>query len=82
MRASSVGAAENLLSWGADFGQFQQLTVVDAETKRLAVYHIDSTGAIELRSVRNISGDLQIDVFNGVEPYPKDIRSLLRDDAR
>jgi hypothetical protein len=43
------------------------------------VYQVDPrSGAIALKSVRNIHWDLQMDEFNsGGNPSPKEIRSLL-----
>jgi len=43
----------------------------------LAVYHVDkATGEIALRSVRNITWDLQMVEFNSGKPLPQDIRNL------
>ena len=59
-------------------GGRQQVTVIDPEDRVMSVYHIDpSTGAISLKSVRNISADLRIDDFNGGAPAPREIRALL-----
>jgi hypothetical protein len=57
----------------------QQLTVIDSRLRAIAVYHVDPrTGAIALKSVRNMNWDLQMDEFNsGGNPSPKDIRALL-----
>ena len=56
----------------------QQLTVVDPDTRGVAVYHIDTTsGEISLKSVRNIRYDLEMIEFNGTSPLPREIRSLL-----
>jgi hypothetical protein len=56
----------------------QQIAVIDPVKREMAVYHIDlPTGVITLKSARNISGDLQIDDFNGVNPLPRDIRAQL-----
>jgi hypothetical protein len=56
----------------------QQIAVIDPIKRAMCVYHIDlPTGAITLKSVRNISGDLQIDDFNGVNPLPRDVRAQL-----
>ena len=55
------------------------LTVVDPQTRVLAVYRIDpATGEVTLRGVRNFQFDLQMDEFNGVSPTPREIRSLLQ----
>ncbi|HTQ39520.1 MAG TPA: hypothetical protein VMJ32_10855 [Pirellulales bacterium] len=56
----------------------QQITVIDPVKRVMCVYHVDlPTGAITLKGVRNISGDLQIDDFNGVNPLPRDVRAQL-----
>lgn len=59
-------------------GQYEQLTVLDSAAKVLAVYHIDLvTGKPELKSVRHISQDLQLQAFNAEHPLPQEIRSML-----
>ncbi len=51
--------------------------VVDPSQRVLAVYHVDkATGEIALRSVRNITWDLQMVEFNSGEPLPQDIRNM------
>lgn len=57
----------------------QQLTVIDPRTHVLSVYHLDlATGSVTLKSVRNLSWDLQLDEFNGNKPLPREIRSQLQ----
>lgn len=59
-------------------GRYQQIVVVDPKQKTFAVYHVElSTGAVELRSVRNITWDLQITHYNGKNPLPSEIQSIL-----
>ena len=56
-----------------------QLTILDPQTRGMVVYHIDkASGEVSLRSVRNIHWDLQMDEFNGKNPLPREIRSLLQ----
>jgi hypothetical protein len=56
----------------------QQLTIIDPRTRVLGIYHVDTqSGAITLKSVRNISWDLQMVEFNGTNPLPRDVRALL-----
>jgi len=56
----------------------QQMVVIDPVLRVMAVYHVDSTsGKVSLKSVRNIKWDLLIEEFNGGEPSPRDIRTLL-----
>jgi len=55
----------------------QALVVVDPVQRVLAVYHVDrATGEIALRSVRNVTWDLQMVEFNSGEPLPQDIRNV------
>jgi hypothetical protein len=60
----------------ADRGQM--LTVVDPRNKVIGVYHIDATGKIELRGVRNISCDLQLMYLNNSGLLPLEIQSMLQ----
>ncbi len=56
--------------------------IFDPVRQVFAVYHVDSAaGQIMLKSVRNLSADLQLDQFNSSNPAPKDIQSML-DEAR
>jgi len=65
------------LSFDAGGGR-QHITLIDPRTHMLGVYAIDpATGEIALRSVRNVHWDLQMDEFNGTNPSPREIRSLL-----
>jgi hypothetical protein len=55
----------------------QAVVVVDPSQHVMAVYHVDkTTGEIALRSVRNITWDLQMLEFNSGEPLPQDIRNM------
>lgn len=57
----------------------QQLTVIDPRTLAMAVYHVDTTtGAVALKSVRNIQWDLRMSEFNGQSPTPREIQSMLQ----
>lgn len=55
----------------------QQMILVDPETRVMAVYHVDASGKVSLRSVRNLQWDLLIEEFNGGSPSPREIRTLL-----
>lgn len=56
----------------------QQITVIDGRLGSIAVYHVNAgNGAISLKSVRNIAGDLRMDDYNGGSPSPKEIRTLM-----
>jgi len=55
----------------------QQITIVDPRQRVMAVYHVDRvSGALALKSVRNLTWDLQIEDFNSSTPTPSDIRAL------
>ena len=54
----------------------QQLTVIEPRTHVMSVYHLDlATGSVTLKSVRNLSWDLQLDEYNGIKPLPREIRA-------
>ena len=53
-------------------------TVVDPKQRVMAVYHVDRTsGEISLKSVRNLTWDLQMTDYNTGKPLPQDIRNGL-----
>ena len=53
----------------------QQLSVLDSQAKSLAIYHIEpSSGKLQLKSVRTLRWDLQMDHFNGQSPLPSELR--------
>jgi anti-sigma-K factor RskA len=55
------------------------LVVVDPATRHAAVYHLDAaTGALVLRSTRDITWDLMIDDFNAQEPRPAALKRLIQ----
>jgi hypothetical protein len=54
----------------------QQVTVIDPKTRVMGVYTIDQkSGEITLRSVRNITWDLQLIEFNATSPTPRELKS-------
>jgi hypothetical protein len=73
-----VANSPDLLALSHDGGDGrQQITVVDPRQKVMAVYHVDrATGALALKSVRNLQWDLQIEDYNSTSPAPRDIRAL------
>ncbi len=75
----SVAAANNdLVVVSTTIGdRIQQVTVIDPKQRVMSVYHVDATGKIALRSVRNIHWDLQVTEFNGENPLPREIQALL-----
>ncbi len=55
----------------------EQITVVDPKAKSMAVYHIEpATAKIQLKSVRNLVWDLQMEHFNGQSPLPSELRQV------
>ncbi len=79
-QVQSTAANPDMLAVSANVGdKFQQLTIIDPKRRVMSVYHIDfATGKIALRSVRMFEFDLQMKQFNGKEPLPEEIESLLR----
>jgi hypothetical protein len=77
--ASTAASGGTLITLSSPAGEHrEQLTVIDPVTRALAVYHLDAeSGLVELKSVRNIHYDLQMNEFNGTSPLPNEIRSLL-----
>jgi hypothetical protein len=75
---SAVGGG-GLLTLSTPAGEHgQQITVIDPETRTMAVYHIDTvSGEIVLKSVRNLHFDLKMIEFNGTSPLPGEIRTIL-----
>ena len=55
-----------------------QVVVIDSQRRVMSVYEITAaSGAITLKSVRNVQWDLMIEEYNGAKPYPREIRTLL-----
>jgi hypothetical protein len=55
------------------------LVVVDPATRHAAIYHLDAaTGALALRSTRDITWDLMVDDFNAQEPRPAALKRLIQ----
>jgi hypothetical protein len=58
-------------------GKPTALTVIDPTTRRIAVYHVNrESGEIQLKSVRNITGDLGLEYFNSGSPLPDEISKM------
>jgi hypothetical protein len=54
----------------------QQLVVLDQSLRSLAVYHVDVTGNVQLRSVRSLVWDLRMEEFNGQAPTPSELKRV------
>ena len=75
--SSQQTGSPDLLALSREADGRQQITVIDPKQKVLAVYHVDrTTGAVSLRSVRNLQWDLLIEDFNSTNPTPREIRAL------
>lgn len=69
--------SSELIALSADVEGRQQITVIDPRSRVMAVYHVDrATGALSLKSVRNVHWDLLIEDFNSANPTPREIRAL------
>lgn len=56
----------------------QLLVVVDPVTRSAAVYHVDAgSGALTLKSTRDIRWDLLVGEFNAQEPSPTALRRMV-----
>lgn len=54
------------------------VVVVDPQTKVLCTYFVQrETGNVSLRSVRNLTWDMQLEEYNPSTPSPKDIRAVI-----
>jgi hypothetical protein len=78
--AVTVSSAGGLIALGGTIVEgHQQIAVIDTKTYAMTVYHVDQTsGAISLKSVRNIQADLMMDEYNTDSPLPKEIRAILK----
>lgn len=77
-RSIGVGSGDLIALTTEGNQTHSQVVVIDPKTQVMTVYHINrGDGKISLRSVRNVHWDLQIDEWNGSEPSPKSIRSML-----
>ena len=78
-RPDPQSSGGDLITMSAPAGDgLQQLTVIDPRSRVMSVYHLDTaTGEISLKSVRNITWDLQMMEFNAASPLPREVRSML-----
>ena len=55
-----------------------QMIVVHSQRQSIAVYEISNdSGTIQLKSVRNINADFMLDDFNGTDPSPEKVRTII-----
>jgi len=63
-------------------GSEEFVVVIDSKVRSLAAYGLSDKNEWELKSVRNIDGDLNIDSWNGTLPKPSEIRKWLENHRR
>ena len=78
-----VRQSAELPKWFVDFAslppqsgrpEIRVITVVDTETKRIAMYHLNTMdGNLHWLSTRNIQPDLMIDQHNATSPLPSEL---------
>ena len=74
----SIAAPTGLITLTSEANNLQQVTVIDPQTRAMAVYHVErTTGRVTLKSVRQLHWDLQLEEFNGISPLPREIQSIL-----
>jgi hypothetical protein len=75
----AVGPQSGLIALSTTVdNRYQQVTVVDPGLRAISVYHVElASGEIELRCVRDIRWDLQMEHYNGKGLLPPEIRSML-----
>lgn len=60
-------------------GDVTRVIMIDPQLRRMAVYDVpSSSGAIQLKSVRNLTVDLQLQSFNSEDPSPIDMEKMLQ----
>ena len=76
--AAAASAAGDMIVHTAPLASGRtQVMVVDVGRRALAVYHVEpDQGVIGLKSVRNITADLQLDEFNTAAPLPAEVRGV------
>ena len=77
-QAAAASAAGDMIVHTAPLASGRtQVVVVDVGRRALAVYHVEpDQGVIGLKSVRNITADLQLDEFNTAAPLPAEVRGV------
>ena len=73
-----------LPKWCVNFAMLQPglqvITIVDTETKRIAVYHLDmGSGGVSFKSIRGIQHDLMVEEYNALTPLPTEIMRRFRE---
>lgn len=75
---TAAGNERMLLQQGQNAFGANQIVLVDTAKQVMAVYWIaPDTGIIQLKSVRNLAADFQLEEFNAADPAPSKVRSIL-----
>ena len=75
---AAVGNEAMLIQTGITSTGSNQVIMVDTTKRVMAVYVVaPDTGVIQLKSVRNLAADFQLEEFNGSDPSPAKVRSIL-----
>jgi len=75
---TSTGNEAILMHTGLSSSGSNQVILVDTNKRVMAVYFVaPDTGVIQLKSVRNLAADFQLEEFNGSDPSPAKVRSIL-----
>ena len=83
-RTASFQGTDDLITSTAMTSDTRQIvTIIEPKTRVLAVYMVDgASGNVALKSVRNFHWDLQLVEFNGTNPLPREIQSLIEQPVR
>lgn len=82
-RASVHHGDELITSTAMTSDNRQLVTIIDPQTRVMAVYLVDGAGGnVALKCVRNFHWDLQLNEFNGSSPLPREIQSLIEQHVR
>lgn len=73
---ASLPVAPTMHMISTTFNGGQQIVVLDQSIRSLAVYHVDTVGNIQLRSVRSLVWDLRMEEFNGQAPTPSELKRV------
>lgn len=75
---STLANADMLVASSNVENKYQQIVLIDPKQRVISVYHVEfATGAIALRSVRSFQYDQKLMQYNGKDPLPDDIKTLL-----
>lgn len=74
-----VGSAGLITHFSVSEGRPTQVAILDPQSRVLSVYYISpNDGQIQLKSVRPLTWDFEMNGFNTGDPLPKDIQAGLQ----